>query len=78
MLAIEYDGRHHIDRESQWRNDMTRREELESAGWRFMVITGADLHQHPEHVLRRITGAVQAAGGKPSRLKPQWRRYFKS
>ncbi|XAS77913.1 DUF559 domain-containing protein [Dermatophilaceae bacterium Sec6.4] len=62
MLAIEYDGRDHIDRESQWRNDITRREELESAGWRFMVITGADLLQHPEHVLRRITGAVQAAG----------------
>lgn len=37
-LAIEYDGRHHIVREQQWRNDLARREELEGDGWRFVVL----------------------------------------
>lgn len=44
LLAIEFDGRHHIAREDQWQRDIARREELESAGWRFIIVTSSDLH----------------------------------
>lgn len=31
-VAVEYDGRHHVDREDQWQRDVIRREDLEAQG----------------------------------------------
>ena len=36
-LVIEYDGRHHVLRRTQWSRDIMRREWLESQGWRIVV-----------------------------------------
>lgn len=75
-LAIEYDGRHHIDRESQWRADVARREELESAGWRFVIVTAGDLFGDPAGVIRRIVTALRQAGCSVGDPDVSWRRHF--
>ena len=43
-VAVEYDGRHHINRQDQWTYDIRRREELEAEGWRFLVLTAPDIY----------------------------------
>ncbi|NHN57257.1 DUF559 domain-containing protein [Calidifontibacter sp. DB0510] len=57
-IAIEYDGRHHIDRQAQWQADILRREELEAEGWKFIVVTNEDLRD-PEALLERIRRAIR-------------------
>ncbi len=75
-LAVEYDGRHHIEREPQWERDLRRREELEAQGWRFVVITSTDIYLKPEQTLARITAAMNLQGMVIPRLHERWRNYF--
>lgn len=75
-LAIEYDGRHHIDRENRWRADVVRREELEGRGWRFVIVTAADLFGDPGGVIRRIVTALRQAGCRVDDPDVSWRRHF--
>lgn len=75
-LAIEFDGRYHIDREAQWDKDILRREELEALGWRFLVITSTAMFQEPLRVLRRIADGVQLRTGQPVPIGDGWRRHF--
>lgn len=42
-FAIEYQGDHHRS-PSQWRKDMTRRENLRLAGWTILELNADDLH----------------------------------
>jgi hypothetical protein len=53
-IAIEYDGRHHLDDPVQWRRDIGRRENLEREGWRVRVVTARDLYSTPLTLLGRI------------------------
>ncbi|MGZ6675295.1 MAG: DUF559 domain-containing protein [Solirubrobacteraceae bacterium] len=75
-LAIEYDGRHHIVREQQWRNDLARREELEGDGWRFVVLVAEDIFATPEKTLARLVTAFAERGHRVRIRREEWRRYF--
>lgn len=59
-IAIEYDGRHHLQDARQWQRDIRRRENLEREGWLVRVITAADLHRAPETVVARILEDLRA------------------
>jgi very-short-patch-repair endonuclease len=75
-LAVEFDGRHHIERRGQWQQDLHRREELESAGWRLIVVTSSDLYADPLGLLMRIADAIQLAGAPRPQLRDGWHRHF--
>lgn len=76
LLAVEYDGRHHIAREAQWAADLERREALEGAGWRFIVLISADIWATPGATLDRVRAALVERGAPaPGRLT-EWRRHF--
>lgn len=75
-LAIEYDGRQHAENSAQWRSDIARREELDSAGWRLVVLLSDDLFRTPEQTLRRICAAMRDCGMAVPRLREEWRRHF--
>jgi hypothetical protein len=75
-VAIEYDGRHHIDRQAQWQQDLRRREDLESAGWRFVVLTSHDVFGVPAETLERVNGVLREAGMPVGRLRSDWMRFF--
>ncbi len=74
-VALEYDGRHHIEREAQWVGDLRRREDLER-DWRFVVITGPDLFRTPGQTVNRIVETLGERGLVVPRIRPDWRRYF--
>ncbi len=75
-VAAEYDGRHHIERSAQWRQDLARREDLEQEGWRFVVVTGPDLFRTPGATLDRTVRVLAAAGLVVPRLRHLWRPFF--
>lgn len=74
-LAMEYDGRHHIEREEQWANDLMRREELEGLGWRFFVVISGRLRR-PSALLAELTAAMRERGMRVPKLSDDWRRHF--
>lgn len=75
-VAIEFDGRHHVERIDQWNNDILRREDLEDMGWRFVIVTSSAMYADPLRVLQRITDKVVAAGGPRMSIADGWRRHF--
>lgn len=75
-IAIEYDGRHHIERKHQWTADIGRREELEGIGWRFVVVTSSDLFPDPDPLLGRVADAIAGRSGTRPPIGDGWRRYF--
>ncbi|GAA4727391.1 DUF559 domain-containing protein [Pedococcus ginsenosidimutans] len=76
-LGIEFDGRHHIERQGQWESDLLRREDLESEGWSFVVVLASQVYGDPAGVLSRVAAAMRTRGIRvPGRLDPQWRRHF--
>ncbi|WP_146115231.1 endonuclease domain-containing protein [Microbacterium sp. MYb66] len=58
-LIIEYDGDHHRD-PHQWSRDQIRRAELESLGYRMIVVTRRDFDD-PDALVRRIRRLLTAA-----------------
>lgn len=77
MLAIEFDGRQHVEVRAQWEGDVIRREDVEADGWRFVVVTSAQFYGSGSDVLDRIVAAMRDRGVPlPRRLRGEWRRYF--
>ena len=78
-IAIEYDGRHHLDT-AQRRNDLRRREELEREGWLFIVLVSDDVFVDPAGTVDRVRAALAERGQTPlrRRLSPEWNRSFPS
>lgn len=76
-LGIEFDGRHHVERQGQWESDLLRREDLESEEWSFVVVLASQVYGDPAAVLARVAAAMRTHGIRVSRrLDPQWRRHF--
>ncbi|GAB3661994.1 hypothetical protein GCM10027596_22780 [Nocardioides korecus] len=76
MVAIEYDGRHHAEREAQWESDLVRREKLEALGWRFVVVTADGIFKEPDVTLRRVVSALAGRGRRTPPLRDAWRVHF--
>jgi very-short-patch-repair endonuclease len=77
MLAIEFDGRAHVEVQARWEGDVIRREDVEADGWRFVVVTSTQFYGSPGAVLDRIVAAMRERGVPvPRRLRGEWRRYF--
>jgi hypothetical protein len=76
-VLVEYDGWHH-ERDAQQRvNDIARRERLEAAGWRLIVITAGDLAR-PRQIVARVHGALRDRGyaGPSPVMSTQWDTWF--
>lgn len=77
-VGVEYDGRQHAEDATQWHHDLRRREALDDAGWKLLVVTAQDLYRRPDEVLRRVCVALAARGAAAAstRLDPSWRAHF--
>ncbi len=60
-IVIEYDGWHHERDAAQRSKDILRRERLEAAGWRVIVIVSNDM-KHPTSVVARVWEALISSG----------------
>ncbi len=59
-VAVEYDGDVHRTDKATWRRDITRRQELESLGWRVITCTADDVLRHPERAVGWVRRALAA------------------
>lgn len=62
LLAVEYDGRQHAESPQQWGRDVARREHLDDAGWRVIVLRATDVYDTPWESVGRIMAAMAARG----------------
>lgn len=76
-IIVEYDGWQHERDAHQRQKDHLRRERLEAAGWRLIVITVADL-RNPASIVTRVHTVLVKAGyhGADPILNDSWRRWF--
>lgn len=77
-VVIEYDGRLHVERVEQWESDLVRREAIDEADWRILVVISSGIYKSPGETLARIHRLLLARGvtGVPSRLDHGWRAHF--
>jgi very-short-patch-repair endonuclease len=74
-VAVEYDGRQHLELVDQWERDVERRDDLD--GWRVVTVTSKGIHREPELTLRRVARALEERGFRPlPRLRDDWRPHF--
>ena len=75
-VAVEYDGRQHVERVEQWERDIERRDDLD--GWRVLTVTSKGIYREPEETIRRVWRALSERGFRP--LAPPtdgWRPHFR-
>lgn len=58
MIAIEYEGEHHLTDPAQWARDIRRQELLESLGWIVIRVTKGELKHDGHGLLRRLEAAL--------------------
>lgn len=74
--AIEYDGRHHVERVAQWESDVLRKEEFEDEEWRIMTLVSRDIFVTPGRTVERMAKLLTGRGVRVGRRRDEWRRYF--
>jgi very-short-patch-repair endonuclease len=77
LVLVEYDGWQHERDPRQRQHDRERRELLEGAGWRVIIVTSADLADK-RAVVRRIHTALKARGyeGREPLFNAMWDKFF--
>jgi very-short-patch-repair endonuclease len=78
--VVEYDGRHHIERERAWERDISRREGAETEGDRFIVVTATDVYRQPAATLERVHQVLtqRREPNVPKRLRQEWILHFRA
>ena len=76
-LAIEYDGRHHVELEEQWDRDVERRDDLDDS-WRMLTVTSKGIYKRPDKTVDRVWRALRKRG-YPRLRRPTdaWRPHFR-
>ncbi len=75
-VVVEYDGRQHASDPDQYDSDIYRREELDDAEWRIVVVTAKGIFQKPEETLARVAKVLRSRGATVPRLSDKWRAHF--
>ncbi|QIK66678.1 DUF559 domain-containing protein [Nocardioides sp. HDW12B] len=76
-LAVEYDGRQHLESAPQWERDVVRGDFFADQAWRHLRVTSRGLFRDPESTVRRVWTALHELG-HPDLAAPSeaWRRHF--
>lgn len=77
-VIVEYDGRHHAEREETWERDLERREAIDDDGWRILVVVANGIYARPGHTVDRVWRLLRSRGlpGLPHRPSEAWRPHF--
>lgn len=74
--AVEYDGRHHVERKDQWEADLGRRETFENDQWRIVTLISKDVYVTPGRTVERLAQVFGQRGLRAGPLRDEWRRHF--
>jgi very-short-patch-repair endonuclease len=76
-LAVEYDGRQHLESVDQWEHDVERRDLLVEEGWRLVTVTSKGLYREPQRTVHRVWRALRDQGLRPlPEPLDDWRVHF--
>lgn len=75
-LAVEYDGRHHVDIRSHWEDDLDRREFLDGIEWRVIKVVARGIFVEPWRTIQRVATALRERGAVLGPLSSDWRPFF--
>lgn len=76
-VAVEYDGRHHVERIDTWLDDVDRDAELrEERGWILLKVVSRGVYREPDRTLERVATALRSCGVEVGPLSPAYREYF--
>jgi hypothetical protein len=76
-LAVEYDGRQHVESAAQWERDVDRLGEVDELGWRTIRVTSRGVHRTPEDTLQRVWRALVQRGVRCPPPTDAWRPHFR-
>lgn len=75
-VAVEYDGRQHAESRRQWERDVERREELDTDGWRLVVVLSKGIYREPATTLDRVVVALRGAGSAARVTSDEWQAHY--
>lgn len=77
-VAVEYNGKLHVEVIATWEDDLERRADMDDEDWRLVVVISSGIYQDPLRTLRRVHRVLLARRmpGVPPRLSDDWRPHF--
>lgn len=77
-VAVEYNGKLHVEVVENWEDDLERRADMDEDDWRLVVVIGSGIYKDPIRTLRRVHRVLLARRmpGVPLRLSDDWRPHF--
>ncbi len=77
-VAVEYNGKVHVEVVENWEADLERRADIDDDDWRLVVVISPGIFKDPLRTLRRIHRVLLARRmpGVPLRLRDDWRPHF--
>lgn len=77
-VAVEYNGKLHVEVVENWEDDLERRADMDEDDWRLVVVIGSGIYKDPMRTLRRVHRVLLARRmpGVPLRLSDDWRPHF--
>lgn len=61
-VAVEYEGRQHVEVIEAWERDITRRDRVDDAEWRVVSVIGRGVYVDPANTLDRVARALRSRG----------------
>ena len=77
-VAVEYNGKLHVEVLDTWEDDLERRADMDEDDWRLVVVISSGIFKDPLRTLRRVHRVLLARGmpGVPLHLLDDWRPHF--
>ena len=75
-VAVEFEGRHHIEVVQQWEKDILRDESADHRDWRIVKITSHGIFVDPGQTVHRVWQALRSRGMLVPPPTDGWRKYF--
>lgn len=75
-LAVEYEGRQHVEVIENWEGDIDRDELGDNLGYRILKVTSKGIWVEPGRTVERVWTALSRLGPLVSRPNDEWQRHF--
>ena len=77
-VAVEYNGKLHVEVIETWEDDLERRADMDDDDWRLVVVISSGIYKDPLRTLTRVHRVLLARGmpDVPLRLLDDWRPHF--
>lgn len=77
-VAVEYNGKLHVEIIEEWESDLERRADMDDADWRLIVVISSGIYKTPEQTVQRVWRLLRQRGVPCTPALPSdgWRAHF--